>query len=149
MHDSKNSKCPQPEETNDDIYSTSPRRNPQRCHRQMSPSQFRSRFATSPTPVPFLHQRQFENALTSSHPVWEKESRATPDLAWRLQPFQQGPSVKKPSIHSTPAKETRVGIPSGTSLQQLRSLREQSGQQKKVRFDIKKQSPTPDVSNNT
>src|ERR1700730_1833261 len=100
-----NQKCPQPEETNNDNNTT--RMHRQRCHQQMSPA-FRSRFVINPTPIPLQHQRQFENALTMSHSVWEKESYPTPDLLSRLQPFQQGRTVKKPSSSVIPLKETRV-----------------------------------------
>src|SRR5882724_10869133 len=99
MHYPNKPQCPQPEEKRNDESNTSTHRQPQRCHNRMSPSQFRSRFATEPIPIPLEHQQQFANALTTSHPVWEKPSTPTQSLVWRLQPFQLESTVKKPSSH--------------------------------------------------
>src|SRR3984885_12954052 len=140
MHTSPNDqKCPKPEETQNTNNPTT--RNTQRCHQRRSLSEFRSRFKISPTPIPSDHQRQFANALTTSHPVWEKESDVTPTLLSRLQPFQPGRTVRRPPSNVTQTKETRRVTPSEVSLGRLRQWKIDNGEQKEVEMKLERLSP--------
>jgi len=99
-----------------------------------------SRFATSPTPIPLAHQQQFENALTTLHPVWRDHQRQR-NLSVAASALPTGAYGQEACFTLNPPKETRVGIPLGPSLERLRKWKAQSGTQKKVAFDIKNQSP--------
>ena len=119
------SPCPKQEELDNSEPSANNRH--QRCHNRMSPSSFQSRFATIPTIVPSAVRDLRANALTTSGSVWEKPSKAMPDLLSRLRPWQPGATVKKLSLGMMEAKETRQVQPSQTSIERLRRLKEQSG----------------------
>src|SRR5882724_9548080 len=138
MQPSDNLQCPKPEETKDADNSTLTHPRPQQCHHREPLSQFRSRFATNPPPVPLDVQRHFASALRTSGSVWERPSRLTPDLLSRLRPWQPADTVKKPHSPSTPSKETRVVSPSPHSLEQLMRSKIESGQQMKEPKQIKK-----------
>src|SRR3984885_9158788 len=111
MHSSNNQKCPKQEETDNADSNTSSARRPQRCQQTQSLTQFWSRFAINPTPVPSDVQHHFRNALRTSGTVWERPSRPTQDLLSCLQPWQPGAMVRRPPIQSTPSKEVRQVIP--------------------------------------
>ena len=146
MQPSNNSQCPKPEETKDADNSTLTHPRPQRCHSREPLSQFRSRFATNPPPVPLDVQRHFASALRTSGSVWERPSRLTPDLLSRLQPWQPAGTVRKPHSPSTPSKETRVVSPSPHSLELLEGSKIESGQQRKEPRPIKRESIPPSAA---
>src|ERR1700730_9333736 len=138
-----NQKCPKQEETDTVDFSTSNVRRPQRCQQTQSLTQFRSRFVINQTPVPSDVQLHFRNALRTSGTVWERQSRPTPDLVSRLQPWQPGATVKKPLTPSTPSKEVRQVIPLRESLERLKRLKNKIGAQMMEEMRIKEESSTP------